>query len=203
MNPKCQSFKPVSKGILLLLVWSILLSAASGFILTTTTQIVFQLTKQITVWIGLWVLLPVAGWMGDSFLGRYRAIVVGVFVTMLSLLILLCATVMLKFNWTPAPIIIVTVLYLYMLVNVCSAGNFYTNMLPFIIDQMIGASADDISAIVQWYYWSFSLGVSIPYFIPIIPIEQLQQNLIVISLTIIFVTGSGKMNLKGTSSRRK
>ena len=187
MNPKCQSFKPVSKGILLLLVWSILLSAASGFILTTTTQIVFQLTKQIMVWIGLWILLPVAGWMGDSFLGRYRAIVVGVFVTMLSLLILLCATVMLKFNWTPAPIIIVTVLYLYMLVNVCSAGNFYTNMLPFIIDQMIGASADDISAIVQWYYWSFSLGVSIPYFIPIIPIEQLQQNLSVISLTIIFL----------------
>ena len=42
MNPKCQSFKPVSKGILLLLVWSILLSAAGGFIVTTTMQIVFQ-----------------------------------------------------------------------------------------------------------------------------------------------------------------
>ena len=186
MNLKCQSSKSVSKGILLLQVWSILLSAAGGFLVTTTTRIGFLLTKQIIEWIGLWVLLPVAGWMGDSFLGRYRAIVFGVFITMLSLLILLCATVTLQFIWTPIPAI-ATVLYLYILVIVCSMGNVYTNTLPFIIDQMIGASADDISAIVQWYYWSFSLGVSIPYFIAILPIEQLQQNLLVISLTIIFL----------------
>ena len=76
MNPKCQSFKPVSKGILLLLVWSILLSAAGGFIVTTTTRIFSLMTKQVMMWTGPWVLLPVAGWMGDSFLGRYRAIVV-------------------------------------------------------------------------------------------------------------------------------
>ena len=188
MNLKGQSFKSVSKGILLLLVWSILLSAAGGFIVTTITQIVFLLTNQIMAWIGLWVLLPVAGWMGDSFLGRYRAIVVGVFVTMLSFLILLCATVMLQFNWTPITAIIATVLYLNMLVIVCSMGNIYTNTLPFIIDQMIGASADDISAIVQWYYWSFSLGLSAPYFIAILPIEQLQQNVsVIISLTITFL----------------
>ena len=186
MNLKCQSSKSVSKGILLLQVWSILLSAAGGFLVTTTTRILVLLTKQIIIWIGLWVLLPVAGWIGDSFFGRYRAIVVGVFITMLSFLILLCATVMLQFNWTPIPAI-ATVLYLYMLVTVCSMGNVYTNALPFIIDQMIGASADDISAVVQWYYWSFSLGVSVPYIIAILPIEQLQQNLSVISLTIIFL----------------
>ena len=186
MKLKCQSFKPVSKGILLLLVGSILLSAAGGFILTTTKRIFFPMTKQNIVWIALWVLLPVAGWMGDSLFGRYRAIIVGVFATMLSFLILLCATVMLQFIRTPIPAI-ATVLYLYMLVIVCSMGNVYTNALPFIIDQMIGASADDISAIVQWYYWSTILGLSVSYFISIFPIEQLQQNSLVISLTIIFL----------------
>ena len=75
MNPKCQSFKPVSKGILLLLVWSILLTVAGGFIVATTTRIFFLTTKQVMMWTGPWVLLPVAGWIGDSFLGRYRAIV--------------------------------------------------------------------------------------------------------------------------------
>ena len=187
MNPKCQSFKPVSKGILLLLVWSILLSAAGGIIVTTTTRIFFLTTKQVMMWTGPWVLLPVAGWMGDSFLGRYRAIVVGVFATMLSFLILLCATVMLQFNWTPIPAI-ATVLYLYMFVIVCSMGNVYANTLPFIIDQMIGASADDISAIVQWSYWSLSLGISVSYFVASLPIEQLQQyTVLVISLTMIFL----------------
>ena len=186
MNPKCQSFKPVSKGILLLLVWSILLTAAGGFIVSTTTRIFFLTTKQVMMWTGPWVLLPVAGWMGDSFLGRYRAIVVGVFATMLSFLILLCTTVILQFNWTPIPAI-ATVLYLYMLVIACSTGNVYTNALPFIIDQMIGASADDISAIVQWSCWSFSLGLSVSYFISSLPIEQLQQYFLVISLTMIFL----------------
>ena len=186
MNPKCQSFKPVSKGILLLLVWSILLSAAGGFIVTTTSRIFFLTTKQVMMWTGPWVLLPVAGWMGDSFLGRYRAIVVGVFATMLSFLILLFATVMVHFIWTPISAI-ATVLYLYMFVIVCSMGNVYTNALPFIIDQMIGASADDISAIVQWYYWSFSLGLSVSYFFTILPTEQFQQNVLVVSLTIVFL----------------
>ena len=101
--------------------------------------------------------------MGDSFLGRYRAIIVGAFVTMLSFLILLCATVMLQFNWTPIPAN--ALLCVYMLVSTCSMGSFVINILPFIIDQMIGASADDISAIVQWYYWSTSLGIFSQYFI--------------------------------------
>ena len=76
MNTKYQSFKPVSKGILLLIVWSILQTAAGGFIVTTTTRIFFLVTKQVMMWTGPWVLLPVAGWIADSFLGRYRAIVV-------------------------------------------------------------------------------------------------------------------------------
>ena len=49
---------------------------------------------------------------------------------------------------------------------------------------MIGASADDISAIVQWYYWSFSLGLSSQYFI-FLPIDKL--NLTMISFTIVFL----------------
>ena len=137
------------------------------------------------MWSGLWVLLPIAGWIGDSFLGRYRAIIVGVLVTMLSFLILLCATVMLQFNWTPIPAI--ALLCIYIIVITCSIGSLYTNMLPFIIDQMIGASADDISAIVQWYYWSITLGVSTPNLLGFIPINQLQQNLQVICLALIFL----------------
>ena len=37
-------------------------------------------------------------------------------------------------------------------------GSLYTNMLPFTLDQMIGASAEELSAVVQWYYWGFIIG---------------------------------------------
>ena len=187
MDPKCKCFKSVSNGIVLLLVWSILLSAAGGFILIVTQQL-FLNNKQEYInilWSGLWVLLPVAGWMGDSFLGRYRAIIVGVFLAIPSFLILLCATVMLQFNWTPIPAI--ALLCVYTLVITCSMGSVYTNTLPFIIDQMIGASADDISAIVQWYYWSFSLGLSAPYLFTLLPIDQLQQYRIEICMSLLFL----------------
>ena len=185
MNPKCQSFKPVSKGILLLLVWSILLNAviASIIIIFEMLSLGDDLQYIFITWSALWVLLPVAGWMGDSFLGRYRAIVVGVFATMLSFLILLCATVMLQFNWTPIPAI--ALLSVYVLMTTCSMGSFVINILPFIIDQMTGASADDISAIVQWYIWSTSLGKFSQYCFGLLPINKL--NLIMIFLTIIFL----------------
>ena len=185
MNLNCQSFKPVSKGILLLLVWSILLNAAIASIIIIFEMLSLgdNLQYIVITWSALWVLLPVAGWMGDSFLGRYRAIIVGVFATVLSFLILLCATVMLQLNWTPIPAI--ALLCVYVLMTTCSMGSFVINILPFIIDQMIGASADEISAIVQWYIWSTSLGKFSQYFFGLLPISKL--NLIMIFLTIIFL----------------
>ena len=118
MDQKCKCFKSVSSGILLLLVWSILLSAAGGSIITVTQLLFLDNNQQyiLVLWSGLWVLLPVAGWMGDSFLGRYRAIIVGVFIAVLSFLILLCATVMLEFNLAPIPAI--ALLCVYILANI-------------------------------------------------------------------------------------
>ena len=71
------------------------------------------------------------------------------------------------------------------LVKISSSA--YTNTLPFIIDQMIGASANDISAIVQWYYWSFSLGISAPYLCILLPINQLQPYRLEICMTLLLL----------------
>ena len=60
--------------------------------------------------------------------------------------------------------------------NLFGLGSIYTNMLPFMIDQMIGATADDISAAVQWNFWTFTIGV-LPQYLVCLPIPQLQNNL--------------------------
>ena len=180
---KCKYFESVSRGTLLLIIWNLLMSTACGFIVAVVQflkdpEYIFMLPV-------LCVLLPVAGWIGDSYLGRYRAIIIGISASLVSFLILLCATVMLQFNWTQTPGFILLSIYLFL--TTCSMGNPYTNGLPFTIDQMIGASADDISAIVQWYYWSTTLGASTPNLLGLLSIDQRQQNLSVISLTIIFL----------------
>ena len=70
--------------------------------------------------------------------------------------------------------------------NLFGLGSIYTNILPFMIDQMIGASADDIGAAVQWNFWTFSIGV-LPQYLVCLPIPQLQNNLPVLSIPLTFL----------------
>ena len=122
------------------------------------------------------VVLPVVGWVGDSLLGRYRAIVIGFFLLTVAFLTFLSAFVMLQFNWTQIPAVVI--LCVSQLLNLFGLGSIYTNMLPFMIDQMIGATAVDIGAAVQWNLWTFAIGPLTRYFV-CLPIPQLQKNLVV------------------------
>ena len=103
------------------------------------------------------VLLPVAGWISDSLLGRYRAITFGNFLLTVAYLVILISFVMLQFDWTiPAFVLI----YISLSAAGFGGGTFFISSLPFLIDQMIGASADDIIAAIQWYCWAFAVGVA-------------------------------------------
>ena len=84
------------------------------------------------------------------------------------LLALLPVFIMLQFSWTviPAYVILCTALP----IATVAVGIFYTNLLPFILDQMIGASAEELSAAVHWYYWGFNLGPLTLYLLQCIPI---------------------------------
>ena len=132
----------------------------------------------------LFVLLPVVGWVGDSLLGRYRSIIAGFFLMTVAFLIFLSAVVMSQFNQTQIPATIM--LCLSQLMALFGLGSIYTNMLPFMIDQMIGASADDISAAVQWNFWIFAIG-SFTQGLAFLPIPQLQNNLPVLYIILNFL----------------
>ena len=59
---------------------------------------------------------------------------------------------MLNLDWTPIPVFVLAIGSLPF-----GIGGFYTIMLPFTLDQMIGASAEELSAAVQWYWWGFNV----------------------------------------------
>ena len=105
----------------------------------------------------LWVLMPVAGWVGDSLLGRYRSIIVGFFLLTIAFLAISSVSVILQFNWASIPAFLL--IFVSQVMAAVGIGNIAANMLPFMIDQMIGASADDITAAVQWCFWIFSAGL--------------------------------------------
>ena len=136
------------------------------------------------VHVALFVLLPVTGWVAESWLGRYRAIAVGLVLSLVTILTLQAAFVMLQFDWTPIPAFVLTVVGLVF--GAFGIGSFYTIMLPFALDQMIGASAEELSAAVQWYCWGFDVGPLLKDILQCVPIPNQLQYLDI--LPVIFLT---------------
>ena len=135
-------------------------------------------------YVALWVLLPVTGWVAESWLGRYRAIVVGLVLTFMAILTLQVAFVLLQFQWTPVPAYVLVVVGIS--TGIIGVGSFYTIMLPFALDQMIGASAEQLSAVVQWFCWVYNTGVLLEDLLECIQIPSKLQYLDI--LPMIFLT---------------
>ena len=165
------------RGTLLVLVMTILLYTVHWFLYSA---IYFQLERQFSFVFeclhdSLWAVLLLTGWIAESWLGRYRAIVVGLLFGTVSNMAFLAAFVFLQFSWTHIPAIVFAVAAL--VIGTVGFGSLYTNMLPFSLDQMIGASAESLGAAVQWYYWGFNFPLFLLGILQCVPIPQSLQFL--------------------------
>ena len=88
--------------------------------------------------IRLCVLLPVTGWVAESWLGRYPNIIIGLIISMIIILLMQAAFMALKFLGLVSMLIISAAL----IIGIIGGGSLYTIVLPFTLDQMIGASAE-------------------------------------------------------------
>ena len=72
-----------------------------------------------------------------------------------------------------------------MVIGTLGFGSLYTIMLPFLLDQMIGASADELSAAVQWYYWEFNVALAISGVLGCVHISNQSQFLGILSVVLL------------------
>ena len=111
--------------------------------------------------VGLFFTFVVAGYLGDFLISRHKLVLAGLYSSFV-LLISLLLMVSLQLMTTGYPFLI---LY-YMLI--VSLGSVRVNLLPFNIDQLIGSSSDELTAIIHWH----NLGPLLGAFIALISITN-------------------------------
>ena len=158
-----------SKAAVLVLIWDVLISLSSlslqYFIIFVAST--FKRTDIFTVFNDLyhsvWLLFPVAGLIADTCTGRYRLLIFSIYAYFISWIIAISGYVIyMKVDDYAGMVlfIIVTILLTF------GKGGFQSIVIPFNIDQLVGASSDELTAVIYWHSFGYMircLVLSIPY----------------------------------------
>lgn len=107
-------------------------------------------------------LYPVAGWLADVHLGRYKTIRISMWLIwtgFAALLVVFSIHYTHNETWTKVLTYYITFPIAFITINVGIAG-YQANIIPFGLDQMPTSSGVEFSAFVHWYYWSRNIGAS-------------------------------------------
>ena len=191
-RPSYRIRKLKNKGALLILVWNCLV--ISIFYCLTTYPIVFHPTSY-NIYSIIWGLtLPIAGWLADVYLKRYKVI-------RWSILIMWIASVLVVASSVLSQLPVVEHYYhnsIYKYINVLllivisiGFGGYQANVVLFGIDQLQDASTDEITSFISWYMCTyFSSGLVVKFIYTCLGEaynDLLQELLICICLTIMVV----------------
>ena len=122
--------------------------------LTTDT-----LVADVIPFVLYYLILPlylVIGLVADVCVGRYRVMVVSIYCAFVGWLIL-C----ISFYITQNDIAQATLITIGFLVGIVGAAGIQSIAVPFNIDQLIGATADELSNVIYWHGFGFPLGYAL------------------------------------------
>ena len=120
------------------------------------------------------LLYPVAGWIADAKVGRYKVIRFSLFLMWLgSVFLLLIAILKYSVVYSPdeplsvndrynkAKIWALILAILTYILNSVGIAGFHANIIPFGLDQMEDGSTEQHSAFIHWYYWTRKLSFGV------------------------------------------
>ena len=179
-----------SKGAVLVIVWSMFMSIYEAFFFrvallflsvyrapSSTNQII---RHYIVIYSVIFLAYPVGGLMADVYYGRYHIISSGIYLALCSYILAAIGCILWYVNEISSNI----VLSLGLLVYVIGSAGFRSNIIPFNIDQLIGASADTLSTVIYWHVFGIALGLT-----SLFVIEAWIQSRATLAIICIVITG--------------
>lgn len=159
-----------SRGALLVLIWNLLVFSYQGLALGTIIKLFPGISKsypwKIVVAIIMlkeclpFLIYPIAGWIADAKIGRYKVIKGSLWIMWIGALLLVLEEIV---RYTlkdveltnpgddSATLPVIVIVYI---INAIGIAGFQANLIPFGVDQMEDGSSDQYSAFVHWYYWT-------------------------------------------------
>lgn len=166
-----QKPRPVkSKGALLVLLLSLLIDSGYLSTLNSIASMIFSIVNfesdplqylVAVILLGIAIpqlFYPIAGWIADARLGRYRAIEMSLWLLYIGNCVLFFPFLFLQLIGKEDRVYIIFPLA-YVIINLGLAG-FRTNIIQFGMDQTVDASGSEQSAFIHWYYWSMYAGTA-------------------------------------------
>ena len=149
-----------SRSAILVLVWDVLMYNYMIFMryfegtiysnvqqsetLSSTTNIIFNNTYCM-----LFFIFALVGLIADVWTGRYKMIVTGIFLCFFAW-VLSGVGFIIRAYWPNNLLFYVIYVFVYLCGAIGYSG-FRANLVQFNIDQLVGASADQLSAIIYWH----------------------------------------------------
>ena len=139
------------RKIVLLLMWEVLFKLSLGLLLGNVV-LDYEIIS-ITMCLSL-LLAPLVGLLADVRFGRYEIIKTGSLISFFACLLHYFALLMGEDASLWKTLLLCTATILICLGDTC----YSAAMLPILTDQIVGATSNELCAVVRWYYWAKNIG---------------------------------------------
>ena len=186
-RPTYRIRKLKNKGAILILIWNVLVISVFYYLsiynrMFHPTWHMYSITWGLT--------LPIAGWLADVCLGRYKVIRWSIWIMWIASVLIVASSVLSQLveSYYNINNYIGVVLLLIMSI---AFGGYQANIVLFGIDQLQDASTDEITSFISWYWFTYFSICAIVHFIDLCLGEAysglLDELLVCICLTIMVI----------------
>ena len=156
---KCQPFLSITPSAVLVLLWYYLIYAhyllfihfTGGFTTEVAPATWYKYGFLIIVIFG-YFFFPLFGLLADVWIGRYKAILIGIVLCFISWIIIGIGFIL--EGYFPSKTVFWSFYSFAYIVHFCGHSSFSANIIQYNIDQLVGASADELNSIIYWHILS-------------------------------------------------